>query len=243
MPVWRRQCGRRTTALCSAHTRSFRPAGAQHGSGCERRIGWVRAGHPAPGLLPVLMPAERRVAIGRLALGRPLQELAELDQREVLGIDRAGFEVLLPAGERVGSQVHHSPVRPARQSLYVTRADARASSEAAVWLIPRPAAGRQNKTRSDLEPVSGIEPLPCRLQEAGLTAPSALPALTQHRTVQNAQNARANAGPSFHEPFQACARSGRQIGHAPYPPWVKVTIRSRTAGTRSAIRGPKACSG
>ena len=60
--------------------------------------------------------------------------------------------------------------------------------------------------------MSGIEPLTCRLQEARLTAPPALPALTQQRREQNALNALAVAGPSFHDPFHANSELAARAG-------------------------------
>jgi hypothetical protein len=74
--------------------------------------------------------------------------------------------------------------------------------------IAHAAADHRGEPHLTWEPVSGFEPLTCRLQEAGFTAPCALPALTQQRRDQNALNALAVAVPSFHEPFHANSEPG-----------------------------------
>jgi hypothetical protein len=68
-------------------------------------------------------------------------------------------------------------------------------------LISLSAARNPGQPGLTWEPVSGIEPLTCRLQEPGLTAPGALPALTLQNATQNALNALAITAAPFHEPF------------------------------------------
>jgi hypothetical protein len=76
------------------------------------------------------------------------------------------------------------------------------------WLHSRRLDGKERSVPGrDVEPVSGIEPLTCRLQLLRLTAPRALPALTAQGITQNALNAPADAVPSFHEPLHARAES------------------------------------
>jgi hypothetical protein len=76
-------------------------------------------------------------------------------------------------------------------------------SEAAVWLIPRCTASNKIKPALTWEPVSGIEPLTCRLQEDRPSAPYALPALKPLHSNQNAQNTQDITLPSFHVAFHA----------------------------------------
>jgi hypothetical protein len=58
-------------------------------------------------------------------------------------------------------------------------------------------------TRSDLEPVSGFEPLACRLQEARPHARRALPAQITLVIALTALAALGLSDDSFHEPFHA----------------------------------------
>ena len=53
------------------------------------------------------------------------------------------------------------------------------------------------------EPVSGIEPLTCRLQEVRPHAPYALAAPMAHVTASTALTALGLSGSPFHEPFHA----------------------------------------
>jgi hypothetical protein len=64
--------------------------------------------------------------------------------------------------------------------------------------------------------VSGIEPLTGRLQEARLTAPRALPALTHQRRDQKALNALTVAVRSFRYPFHAKPGARRYLRDSPY---------------------------
>ena len=57
------------------------------------------------------------------------------------------------------------------------------------------------------EPVSGIEPLTCRLQEACWGAPEALPARMGHGHARNAQTAPVFRRHAFHDPFHASLSS------------------------------------
>jgi hypothetical protein len=56
---------------------------------------------------------------------------------------------------------------------------------------------------SDLEPVSGFEPLACRLQEAWPGAPGALPALIPRSRATNGPDCTACTSDSVHEPVHA----------------------------------------
>jgi hypothetical protein len=61
----------------------------------------------------------------------------------------------------------------------------------------------QVKREDHLEPVSGFEPLTCRLQEVRLHAPNALAAPMTRGIALTALAALGLSGAPFHEPFHA----------------------------------------
>ena len=77
---------------------------------------------------------------------------------------------------------------------------------------------------SELEPVSGFEPLTCRLQEACSRALGPLPAPMPHENAPAAPKTLGFPAPPFHDPFHApssgygmrlCSKHGREHdGHA-----------------------------
>ena len=69
--------------------------------------------------------------------------------------------------------------------------------------VPRTEAHRGHLPPLTWEPVSGIEPLTCRLQEVRPPAPSALTALMARVIARIALVALGLSGATFHEPFHA----------------------------------------
>jgi hypothetical protein len=69
--------------------------------------------------------------------------------------------------------------------------------------VPRTKAEVRRLPRLTWEPVSGIEPLTCRLQEVRPCAPYALAARMAHVIALEALATLGLTGASFHEPFHA----------------------------------------
>ena len=72
--------------------------------------------------------------------------------------------------------------------------------------VPRADTHRAHLPPLTWEPVSGIEPLTCRLQEVGPQAPCALAAPMAHVIALTALTALGLSGTSFHETFHADGR-------------------------------------
>ena len=76
-------------------------------------------------------------------------------------------------------------------------------SPGAIWELSTLAAEWHRTYGGTLEPVSGFEPLACRLQEVRPPAPYALAAPTAHVIALRALAALGLSGAPFHEPFHA----------------------------------------
>jgi hypothetical protein len=118
----------------------------------------------------------------------------------------ANLEADLLLGDRIDPGVYPGAPRSARQLLYVTLGNSRHSK----WIIPRsvirstwPVSEKAIPLLTWWEPVSGFEPLTCRLQEAWPNATCALPAQMTRVIARIAPVALGLSGRTFHEPFHA----------------------------------------
>ena len=130
----------------------------------------VDTSHSATAAYSSMQRRHGRARLGRAAFGRFLEQPAELDVRLLLGLD-GGLEADRPPGERIDPGVHGDPERPARQLLYVTLGnpwhDIRIDRISDIRSTKRSTdrAARRSNTPLTWEPVSGFEPLTCRLQD------------------------------------------------------------------------------
>ena len=108
--------------------------------------------------------------LGRSTLGCFLKQPTELDLGLLFGLD-GGLEADRAPGERIGPGVHGDPERSARQLLYVTLGDSghnnRIGPVSDIRSTKRSTGRGAKRAYNPLnwEPVSGFEPLTCRLQD------------------------------------------------------------------------------
>ncbi len=136
----------------------------------------------------------------------------------LLGLD-GGLEADRPPGERVGPGVDGDPERPARQLLYVTLGNSRHIGRVTrvgdVRFTKRSAGEARAGPKRPLtwEPVSGIEPLTCRLQEVRLRVLDALAARIARLIALTAVTVLRLTDAPFHKPFHEGWRAPLEIGN------------------------------
>ena len=136
---------------------------------------------------------------------------AELDVGLLLG-PGGGLEADLALGDRIDPGVHPGAPRSARQLLYATFGDSRHGSRIGRISVIR-STNRVLARLKDLltwEPVSGFEPLACRLQEVRPGTPRALAAQMTRIIALMALTTLGLSGAPVHEPVHAEALLVRQ---------------------------------
>jgi len=175
---------------------------------CSTGTGWARC-RPAErcrrgdaGLTYGSISIPSDASAWRSAAGSAWARPAELDMRLLLGLD-GGLEADLALGDRIDPGVHPGAPRSARQLLYATFGDSRHGSRIGRISVIR-STNRVLARLKDLltwEPVSGFEPLACRLQEVRPPAPCPLAAPMAQIFALMALASLGLFGGPFHEPF------------------------------------------
>jgi hypothetical protein len=106
------------------------------------------------------------VRLGSAAFRRFLEQPAQLDVGLLLG-PGSGLKADLPLGNRIDPGIHPGAPRSARQLLYATFGDSRHGTRIGRISVIRSTSRDRVKSKHSLnwEPVSGFEPLTCRLQD------------------------------------------------------------------------------
>ena len=134
------------------------------------------------GRVLVQEPGHRRVGLRRPAFGCFLEQPAQLDVGLPLGLG-GGLEADPPLGDRIDPGIHPGTPRPARQLLYAAFGNSgHAGTMPRMTDIRSTTRSTQSGPKRALppltwEPVSGFEPLTCRLQEVRFIPICALTAL------------------------------------------------------------------